>query len=56
MKGKNKNNFPYKVVIIGNSGVAKTCIMAQFINNKFDKNIITSFSCQFIQKILEFPD
>ena len=30
--------------------------MAQFINNKFDPNTIISFSAQFIQKILEFPD
>ena len=53
---KNEKNLPYKVVLIGDSGVGKTCIMAQFINNKFDPNTIANICAQFIQKILEFPD
>jgi small GTP-binding protein len=52
----NKEKRPFKVVLIGDSGIGKTCIMAQFINNKFDPNTIANICAQFIQKILEFPD
>ena len=52
----NKEIPPLKVVLIGDSGIGKTCIMARFIKNKFDPNTIASITAQFIQKILEFPD
>ena len=41
---------PYKVVLIGESGVGKTCIIAQFTNGKFDPNTVTSLTAQYIQK------
>ena len=47
---------PYKVVLIGESGVGKTCIIAQFTNGKFDPNTVTSLTAQYIKKIIEFPD
>ena len=51
-KNQEKKNT-YKVVLIGESGVGKTCIMAQFIKNKFDPNTITSATSQFFLKNLE---
>ena len=45
---------PYKVVLIGESGVGKTCIIAQYIHNKFDPNVISSLTCQFIRKNIFF--
>ena len=48
-----KKDTPYKVVLIGESGVGKTCIMAQFISNKFDPNTITSATAQFFIKNIE---
>ena len=30
-----------KVVLLGESGVGKTCIIARFINNTFEDNIIS---------------
>ena len=45
-----------KVVLIGESGVGKTCIINQFISNKFDPDQSSSLSAQFISKTLEFKD
>ena len=47
---------PYKVVLIGESGVGKTCIIAQYIHNKFDPNVISSLTCQFIRKNIELSE
>ena len=47
---------PYKVVLLGESGVGKTCIIAQFTNGKFDANTVTSLTAQFIRKTMEFAD
>ena len=46
----------YKVVLIGESGVGKTCIINQFIYNKFDTETMSSLTAQFALKIIEFPD
>ena len=46
----------YKVVLIGESGVGKTCIIAQFINNTFDPDTITSSAPQYIRKEISFKD
>ena len=47
---------PYKVVLLGESGVGKTCIIAQFTNGTFDANTVTSLTAQFIRKTMEFAD
>ena len=31
-----------KAVLLGESGVGKTCIIARFINNTFENNIMSS--------------
>ena len=46
----------YKVVLIGESSVGKTCIISQFITGKFDKNTVTSITAQFIRKPFELSD
>ena len=46
----------YKVVLIGQSGVGKTCIINQYINNKFHENTMSTISSQYIRKRIEFPD
>ena len=46
----------YKVVLIGQSGVGKTCIIDQYINGKFDINTMSTISSQYIRKTIEFPD
>ena len=44
---------PVKVVLLGESGVGKTSIIAQFTSNKFDPDCVTSLSAQFISKTIE---
>ena len=51
-----ENSNPYKVVLLGESGVGKTCIIAQFTSGTFDANTVTSLTAQFIRKTMEFAD
>ena len=44
-----------KVVLIGQSGVGKTCIINQFINGEYDDKVTPTISFQFCQKTFEFP-
>ena len=48
-------NNGYKVVLLGESGVGKTCIIEQFISGKFDDNTIATLTAQFYRKTFEFP-
>ena len=43
-----------KVVLLGEAGVGKTCIISQFISGIFDPDTISSLSAQFITKTLEY--
>ena len=44
----------YKVVLIGESGVGKTCIIKSFINEKFKENEKPTVSAEYTEKIMEF--
>ena len=51
------NNIkPYKVVLIGESGVGKTSIISRFAFNSFDANVETSGSASYSSKIIEYHD
>ena len=45
-----------KVVLLGESGVGKTCIINQFTERKFDQNVLSSLSAQFVSKTIEYLD
>ena len=45
-----------KVVLLGEAGVGKTCIIKQFVEKTFDQNILSSLSAQFISKTIEYID
>ena len=47
---------PYKVILLGASGVGKTSIIARFYSGKFDPDIITSLSSRYIRKTIELPN
>ena len=47
---------PHKVVLIGESGVGKTCIIAQFINKSFSEGTLSSLTAQFIKKNLKISE
>ena len=50
-----ENEEENKVVLVGESGVGKTCIINQFVNNKFDENTLSNLSAQYCRKKIEFP-
>ena len=45
-----------KVVLLGESGVGKTCIIARFINNTFEDNIISTTGASYASKSCSFPE
>ena len=45
-----------KVVLLGESGVGKTCIISRFINNSFDVNQITTNGASYTSKIITYPE
>ncbi len=45
-----------KVVLLGESGVGKTCIISQFTEHKFDQAVLSSLSAQFVSKTIEYID
>ena len=45
-----------KVVLIGETGVGKTCIIEQFIDQKFNEKQDSTIAAQFCRKDFEFPE
>ena len=43
-----------KVVLLGESGVGKTCIITRFINNKFEENTMSTTGATFAGKAKKF--
>ena len=45
-----------KVVLLGEAGVGKTCIISRYITGAFNPDTISSLSAQFISKTMKFKD
>ena len=45
-----------KVVLLGESGVGKTCIIARFINNTFEENLISTTGASYAGKTLAIEE
>ena len=45
-----------KVVLLGESGVDKTCIIARFINNIFEENLISTTGYSYAVKTMTFDE
>ena len=45
-----------KIVLVGDAGLGKTCIISRFINDKFDKAQMTTACPCFCTKILKYPE
>ncbi len=45
-----------KVVLLGESGVGKTCIISRFINDTFEEDSITTTGASYVGKNMMFSD
>ena len=45
-----------KVVLLGESGVGKTCIVQRFAHDKFNEDSTSTLGAMFISKILDLPE
>ena len=43
-----------KVVLLGESGVGKTCIISRFVNNTYDERSETTNGASYASKVVEF--
>ena len=45
-----------KVILIGEAGVGKTCIIVRFINNEYYENAPSTTGANYASKVLEFKE
>ena len=45
-----------KTILIGESGVVKTSIIARYINNKYEEEIMSTHGANYISKNVEFEE
>ena len=45
-----------QVVLLGESSVGKTCIITRFVDNEFNKEIISTTGASYANKTLKFKD
>ena len=51
-----ENAKSVKAVLLGESGVGKTCIIARFINNTFEDNIMSTTGASYAGKTMSFDE
>jgi small GTP-binding protein len=51
-----ENAKSVKAVLLGESGVGKTCIIARFINNTFENNIMSTTGASYAGKTMAFEE
>ena len=45
-----------KIVLLGESGVGKTCIISRFINNTFEEGLMSTNGASYASKSCSFPE
>ena len=55
-EGKQFNGEAIKAVLIGNSGVGKTCISQRYINESFENQPGSTLGASYFQKLLEIDE
>ena len=48
------DNNTCKIVIVGDAGIGKTCIITRFVNDKFEKSQMTTACPSFCTKTIEY--
>ena len=45
-----------KIVLLGDSGVGKTCLISRFISGQFDANVNSTNGASYASKKVEYPE
>ena len=55
---ENHNNFDlsFKLIVIGDSGVGKTCIIRRFVSNEFSDETLSTDGVNYSKKEISFED
>ena len=52
---ESQNNITCKVVLVGDTGVGKTCIIQRYVNNKYTENVESTVASTYTYKVLDYP-
>ena len=55
-QSENDSTPIYKVILVGEGGVGKTCIIHRYIENTFDENTKNTLGESFLSKTIEIDD
>ena len=50
-----QDNITCKVVLVGDTGVGKTCIIQRYVNNNYDENTESTVASTYTYKVLQYP-
>ena len=51
-----QDNITCKVVLVGDTGVGKTCIIQRYVNNNYEENVESTVASTYTYKVLNFPN
>jgi small GTP-binding protein len=49
---RNKFDYSAKIVVVGDSGVGKTCLLLRFVRNQWVPDALSTFGVEFLAKII----
>ena len=50
------DNIIYKVILVGDSGVGKACLIQRYVNDKFSEDTESTSASTYTYKIVEYKD
>ena len=50
------DNIIYKVILVGDSGVGKACLIQRYINDKYSDDTESTSASTYTYKIVEYKD